>query len=405
MINELKLKSLLDAFQCIETEENNSKIDNIFKQLQKELKNWSETNKLQIEPKLFIIGSYKLKCHSKGSGDLDLCCVGPETISDFFESFLNFILKNLEIKESRIIKDALFPVLKLKINNLSIDLQYAGMNEKEIPDKLLNLKKIKSKSSINCINGIRDMEYIESIIPNYDSFIILIHSIKIWAKRRGIYSNSFGYIGGISWIILVVIICLENPNEKIPDILFMKFFEKYSNINSFDTKKPLGLNSESTKPTKSNFRMLIMTPMEPYRNTARNVTKSTFKFMMKEFQRANDILKKEGIQKQIFKKSNFFQEYEEFIQIELFGSKSWNFYFESRVVRLLIELEKVNNLRVIPFVLPYKLKKSNLYFISIEFIDSKRSEFQFIYFDFINQLNEWSSKTDDDYLIINQLKR
>ena len=117
--------------------------------------------KIQLEPKLYIIGSYKLKCHSKGSGDLDLCCLGSEEISfkEFFESFLNFISKKLKIKNSRIVEDALFPVLKFNIENLSIDLQYAGMiiEENEIPENLLNLKKINSTSSINCINGIRDI--------------------------------------------------------------------------------------------------------------------------------------------------------------------------------------------------------------------------------------------------------
>jgi poly(A) polymerase Pap1 len=103
------------------------------------------------------MGSYRLKCHSKGSGDLDLCCIGPETITfkEFSESFLKFISN--ENKESRIVEDALFPVLKLKIEKLSIDIQYAGIKvEKEIPNHLLELKKIKS-TSIDCINGVRDI--------------------------------------------------------------------------------------------------------------------------------------------------------------------------------------------------------------------------------------------------------
>jgi poly(A) polymerase Pap1 len=127
--------------------------------------------------------------------------------------------------------------------------------------------------------------------------------------------------------------------------------------------------------------------------------------MMKEFQRADGILKKEKIQKSIFKKSNFFGEFEEFVQIELFGDSNWNSYFESKIVKFMVDLEKINNLRAVPFVLPYKLKKSTLYFISIEFVENKRTEFQFLLFDFINYLNEWNLKTDDDYLIINHLKR
>jgi hypothetical protein len=73
-----------------------------------------------------------------------------------------------------------------------------------------------------------------------------------------------------------LIVHLENQSEG-PEVLFVKFFEKYSNVKIFDIKKPLGLNEESRKPVKTNYRMLIMTPVEPFRNSSRNVTKSTFK--------------------------------------------------------------------------------------------------------------------------------
>ena len=36
--------------------------------------------------------------------------------------------------------------------------------------------------------------------------------VKLWAKRRGISGNILGYLGGISWAILVSKICQLFPN-------------------------------------------------------------------------------------------------------------------------------------------------------------------------------------------------
>lgn len=51
--------------------------------------------------------------------------------------------------------------------------------------------------------------------------------IKIWAKNRGISSNQMGYLGGISWAILVAKICQIYPYHK-PNRIFAEFFRIYS---------------------------------------------------------------------------------------------------------------------------------------------------------------------------------
>ena len=51
--------------------------------------------------------------------------------------------------------------------------------------------------------------------------------INVWAKNKGIRDNKLGYLGGISWAILVAKICQAFPNYSINRIL-EKFFELYS---------------------------------------------------------------------------------------------------------------------------------------------------------------------------------
>ena len=40
-----------------------------------------------------------------------------------------------------------------------------------------------------------------------DVFRETLQFVKLWAKNKGIYNNMMGYLGGISWAILVAKIC------------------------------------------------------------------------------------------------------------------------------------------------------------------------------------------------------
>jgi poly(A) polymerase len=56
-----------------------------------------------------------------------------------------------------------------------------------------------------------------------ENFKETLRVVKVWAKNRGISSNAMGYLGGISWAILVAKICQIFPNHK-PAKLLYEFF-------------------------------------------------------------------------------------------------------------------------------------------------------------------------------------
>jgi len=64
-------------------------------------------------------------------------------------------------------------------------------------------------------------------VANIKHFRNTLRLVKFWAMRRGIYSHSFGYLGGVSYAIMVAKICQDFPQLEVVDLL-CKFFEVYS---------------------------------------------------------------------------------------------------------------------------------------------------------------------------------
>ena len=125
----------------------------------------------------------------------------------------------------------LVPIIKMVFDGVDIDLCYARIEQKVIKEDLDDLKddnllKNCDEASIFSLNGSRVTDKILELVPNKENFRMTLKSIKLWAKRRGVYSNVQGYIGGVGWAILVAKICQGYPNQQ-PSQLLEKFFKVY----------------------------------------------------------------------------------------------------------------------------------------------------------------------------------
>nr|XP_030124618.3 poly(A) polymerase gamma isoform X8 [Taeniopygia guttata] len=186
----------------------------------------------QVGGKIFTFGSYRLGVHTKGS-DIDALCVAPSHVerSDFFQSFFEKLKNQEEVKNLRAIEDAYVPVIKFEFDGIEIDLVFAKLSLPTVSDDLdLRDDSCLKSLDIRCIrslNGSRVTDEILRLVPNLENFRLTLRAVKLWAKRRGVYSNIMGFLGGVSWAMLVARICQLYPNA-LASTLINKFFLIFS---------------------------------------------------------------------------------------------------------------------------------------------------------------------------------
>ncbi|KAJ0067231.1 hypothetical protein NL108_013695 [Boleophthalmus pectinirostris] len=283
--------------------------------------------------KIFTFGSYRLGVHTKGA-DIDALCVAPRHVerTDFFQSFFEKLKQLEEIKDLRAVEDAFVPVIKFKFDGIEIDLLFARLALQSIPDNLdLRGDSILRNLDIRCIrslNGCRVTDEILYLVPNKENFRLTLRAIKLWAKRRGIYSNMLGFLGGV-WAMLVARTCQLYPNA-VAATLVHKFF--------------------LVNPSDRYHLMPIITPAYPQQNSTYNVSTSTRTIMSEEFKYAglsvtDEILQGKAEWPKLFEPPNFFQKYKHYIVLSASASTEdnhleWIGLVESKIRVLVGNLER-----------------------------------------------------------------
>lgn len=139
--------------------------------------------------KIYTFGSYRLGVCNKGA-DIDSLCVVPRHIdrADFFTSFCEILRQQPEVSELRAVEEAFVPVIKMSFDNIEIDMTFARLAFKEIPDDQElsddTLLKNLDQKCVRSLNGCRVTDEILRLVPNKDSFRLALRAIKLWAKSK-----------------------------------------------------------------------------------------------------------------------------------------------------------------------------------------------------------------------------
>uniref|UniRef100_A0A8C8LK95 polynucleotide adenylyltransferase n=1 Tax=Oncorhynchus tshawytscha TaxID=74940 RepID=A0A8C8LK95_ONCTS len=286
--------------------------------------------RISVGGKIFTFGSYRLGVHTKGA-DIDALFVAPRHVerTDFFSSFLDKLKEQEEVKDLRAVEEAFVPVIKLSFDSIEIDILFARLALQTIPKNLdLRDDGLLKNLDIRCIrslNGCRVTDEILHLVPNIENFRLTLRTIKLWAKRHNIYSNILGFLGGVSWAMLVARTCQLYPNAVASTLVhkFFLVFSKWEWPNPVLLKQPEDCNlnlpvwDPRVTPSDRYHLMPIITPAYPQQNSTYNVSVSTRAVMVDEFKQGlsitDEILQNKAEWSKLFEAPNFFQKYKHYI--------------------------------------------------------------------------------------------
>ncbi|GMF12356.1 unnamed protein product [Phytophthora lilii] len=238
-----KLQSFMDEHFPTESDENITRRSLILAELRSIFRAWvkqvcmdkgvPEEMAADAGGQILVSGSYRLGVNEPGA-DIDTICVAPRHVTreDFFSSLKEIFLKHPKVSNLVAIEGAIVPILTFDYEEINIDLQIAILPRNSIPENLnilddhvlVGVDPATEKS----LNGPRVTELMIKLTPNRESFISVLRIVRRWAKRRGLYSNKMGYLGGVNWCILVCFINQLYPTAA-PSTLLLRFFMVLNN--------------------------------------------------------------------------------------------------------------------------------------------------------------------------------
>ncbi|KAL7272501.1 polynucleotide adenylyltransferase [Rhizina undulata] len=321
--------------------------------------------------KIFTYGSYRLGVFGPGS-DIDTLLVTPAHITrhDFFTTLPPMLqASNPAPEDVSMVPDAFVPIIKFKLQSISIDLIFARLpNVNSVPkDMLLSDKELLrgcDEVNLRCLNGTRVTDEILTLVPKPGVFRMALRGIKLWAQRRAIYANVMGFPGGVAWAMLVARICQLYP-MAVSAVVISKFFKILANwtwpqpvLLKGIEDGPLSVRVWNPKiyPSDRGHLMPIITPAYPSMCATHNITRSTKTIIIREMQRAADIMDKIMVGSytwdKLFERHSFFTNgYRYYLSVvaaakskdELLG---WSGLVESKLRHLVMKLEMLETIKL-----------------------------------------------------------
>lgn len=314
----------------------------------------------RVTATVLTYGSYTLGAHGPES-DIDALCVGPciATLQHhFFVALRQILERRLEVSGMQTVENAKVPLMRFTFSGISVDLTYAQLPVVDAVEAINTsspqfLRRLDSRSW-RSLSGVRVNEQIVQLVPNAKKFQVLLRSIKLWARRRGLHCHLLGFFAGIHLAILAAYICQRYPNATANG-LFTMFFEIFAH---WDWQIPVNLHGQPTNCKRSDgYYMPIVMPCTPPELCMSNMTKCTFKKIREELMRGyaltKDLWRHDFEWTWLFAPFPYATRYQQFLRIALCSPTSeelrdWTGWVKSRFRQLILKLER-NGLECDPY--------------------------------------------------------
>tara|TARA_B110000208_G_C11786734_1_gene435917 strand:- start:1086 stop:2846 length:1761 start_codon:yes stop_codon:yes gene_type:complete len=319
---------------------------------------------------LLVFGSCRMLGVVDAETDVDCVLVTTSRIARaaFFASFVPRLAAHSGVTHLNAVPAAFVPIVKFRMHGVHFDLITAVL---PLPS-LIGVNFLSDEcligmddASVRSLNGVRVAEILLQLVPDVQRFRCALRAVRLWAKRRGVYSNVLGYLGGINCAILVARVAQMHPAAPASQLV-AHFFRLYSQwkweaagwnpVELVPARRPMvnALRRHANWGEDSRDQMHampIITPAFPHMNSAFNVGPSSLATLQRELRRGAHVsaqiesgheLKWEAL----FEPSDFFDGFGRFLRVRISATtpeaqQRWFGWVETRLRGFVRELEAV----------------------------------------------------------------
>lgn len=248
---------------------------------------------------MFVSGSYRLGAYTLDA-DIDVVFVTTRSISRaaVFDGFVNALLHAPGIEDVQPVPKTRVPIIGVRIDGYEFDVLTCHLYSSDLPSRRDLLASYDWMSGLDeastlAFSAIRVTELLIGSVPRWDQYILTLRYMRLWAKRRGIYSNKAGYLGGVNVALLVCFVARLYPAAAATTVI-VKFFEVFAEwrwgaanpvrLRTAESDCPVWLSSYEWAP-HAGEAMVVLTPCHPETNSTFSASAATCQVMQRELQR------------------------------------------------------------------------------------------------------------------------